>query len=154
MNRRPLQDALTAHQHDIGLMLDEAETILASSDPARAPLIVLLRWQLTKRLREYQSFKHVLLFDPLCGGNDTAVERLASEMRERCTAIGDVYAEHVKRWPDDDLANGWTAYAEGTSVVILAIRRHLAREKQDAEQLLWARVWLAPKQPPELSLPR
>ena len=147
LNRGPLQEALGEHQDAIGLMLDEVEALLQSSDPARAPLIMLLRWQLTKRLRSYQEFKHVLLFDPLCGGDDTAVARLASEMRDRCVGTGDAYASHVKTWPDNSIDADWTSYKEAKTQVVTLLRQHLSREKQDAEQLLWARVWLAPKQP-------
>ena len=127
---------LGEHHRHIHALLDEADAALIGIDPARARVLALIRWQLMRRLRTYQLFKHTELFDPIIRGNDSEMTRSAGAMKARCTAIGEAYNEHVGKWAAAGIESNWSAYQADAASAILSIRNHLARELAEAGKLL------------------
>jgi hypothetical protein len=136
LERQQLLDLLQDHHRQIGSVLAEAETALGRSDPERSKTLALIRWQLVRRLRSYQLFKHTELFDPLCRGGEAGKARMASAMKARCIDTAEAYDRHVKKWSACGIDSAWASYEQDSRAVIALIRQHLAREAAEAENLL------------------
>ncbi|WP_419825373.1 hypothetical protein [Sphingomonas sp.] len=92
---------------------------------------------MVRLLREYQLFKHGEIFDPTIAGGTARQVALARELKARCIAAGERYAEHSKRWSMTDVAGEWPDYKLALHAIIDALRDHM-RDEREAVALLLA----------------
>ena len=107
-----------------------------SPNPARARALALVRWELMRRLRAYQLFKHIELFGPFIRGDDPEKARSADAMKVRCTGIGEAYTAHVGKWSAGGIEDDWSSYQADATTITRSIRDHLVRELTEAGKLL------------------
>lgn len=129
-------ELLGEHYRHIDALLSEGEAAINSTDPARAKTLALVRWQLMRRLRAYQLFKHTELFGPVIRGNDPEKAKSAEAMKARCTGIGEAYNAHVGKWSAGGIESDWCNYEADAAEITRSIRNHLARELAEADKLL------------------
>lgn len=129
---------LDDHHRGIGHDLAEGQRLLIDADTCRLKALCLVRWQLIRRLRAFQLFKHTHLFDPLIAAGPPMRRLQATELKRRCLAMGDLYAVHVRRWTLSAAADDWPAYRRDADAMARRIRRHLADEAGGIRLLLRA----------------
>lgn len=127
---------LGEHQRTIAALLDEADSVFEGSDPLSSDALAHLRWQLVRRLRTYQLFKHIELFDPIMAAGDAERARSAGEMKARCLTAGNAYNDHVRKWTVLGMGVDPLRYRAEGQTIVARLREHLRREAADAKVLL------------------
>lgn len=111
-----------------------AEAILKAADPDIAKLGEG-RWEVARALREYQLYKHGMIFDPaLRDHGERAV--MAGRMKAECTRVGEAFHKYVLKWSVVSIGDHWSEYQPAALASIARIRAQLEKEKASVAELL------------------
>jgi hypothetical protein len=124
------------HVERIEEILHRAEGIVrgAARDPDIAAL-GRLRWELSRTVREYQLFKHMMIFDPLIAAGGWQAS-MARELKDDCLRAGADYRDYLARWSVVSTLDHWSEYKPAALAAAARMRRHMTRERTRMEQLL------------------
>lgn len=135
MNGRDLLDQLSQHQEKITAIVARAEILIIAPGTPDIMAIGKARWEMLRQMREYQLFKHMMIFDPILTANASGAG-LAREMKEECTALGDAFRAYMIEWSTVSVIDNIAAYRTAATASIARVRHHLKRERQRASMLL------------------
>jgi hypothetical protein len=119
-------------------IVEHTEAILRSGSAANAIELGHARWELTRVLTAYQMFMHRELFQPVIDGGRADRARIAIGLKADCIAIGEDFRHYVAKWSAVGITDRWAEYKAAALAIITRLRRHIARERWAAEQLLLA----------------
>ena len=127
---------LIRHQSE-ALVIITSATALVEGEPAavRAPLSKT-RWTLIRKLREYQMFKHVEIFDPAIARGTPAQSAAAQRLRANCVALATDFESYIRFWSAQDTVAQWSCYKPAMLAMAARLRGHLEQERIDVTALL------------------
>ena len=123
-----LQDAILTR-------IGEAETA-SRIGPSSLEMLAKRRWEMVRRLREYQLFKHNEIFDPAIKYGTIYHVNLACRMKTMCEQANDFFLEYVRRWSSAAVAAEWEAYQTELNAMCKALQNHISIERKNIHALL------------------
>lgn len=133
--RRRIKAAMDEHQAGIVALIHRTDVALNLGRLAGQEALAQVRRETVRRMRAYQQFKHVKIFDPMVEFGTPEQQQSAARMRERCLAAGEAFMDHMQRWPMHEVVKGWDAYRRSVNAMTAAMRLHLAREQREVPLL-------------------
>lgn len=129
-------EILAQYQRSIMTILCQGRRTLAASDASQMMALALIRWEMTRTLREYQLFKHGEIFDPIMRVAGSPRGRVAAALKERCLCLGEAFRKHVQRWSLEGPATAWDDYQREAISLAVQIEQHLEMEMREITALL------------------
>jgi hypothetical protein len=132
------QDRFARYLHHVERVEDivrRGDGLLRTTGDPDIAAIGKIRWELSRAVREYQLFKHMMIFDPLMAAGGWRVG-VARELKEDCLRAGADYRDYLARWSVISILDHWSDYKPAALGVVAKMRRHIARERTRMEQLL------------------
>ncbi|MBJ6122145.1 hypothetical protein [Sphingomonas mollis] len=127
---------LHEHQDRILTILDRATNLIHGDPDRNRAGLATSRWEMARRLREYQLFKHRELFDPMIAGGDPDQRRRARLMKADCILLSEDFQTHVARWSGVDVADDWITYRRAMLAITTRLRGAVMRERHEFSQTL------------------
>lgn len=116
-------------QRDVLSVLDRARPLLNSSYDEAWPQLAEFRVELTARMRDFQRYKHEVIFDPIIRGN-VADSEIADALKSDCIALGNQYDSFRQQWAKTDVQANWPQYR--LSAISMMTKIRAAFSDQDA----------------------
>jgi hypothetical protein len=126
------------YEHQAVLLdhIDGACSLLQLDPPVAQPRLAKARWELVRRLRAYQLFKHTEIFDPALASGSPQQIAAARQMKVDCIAAGETFRGYVLEWSGRDVITEWDAYSLAMRRVAGDLRNHIAGERQNVTRFL------------------
>ena len=135
MDKSGLLARLHQHQEAVLAIMRGAEPLLVDPDLRDVAALARARWALMRALTGYALFKHGEIFNPAIARQLLGEATRAERMKQRCEAMGGEFRGHVSKWSGRDVAGDWAEYQPAALRMIVRLRAHVAREREEIASL-------------------
>lgn len=119
-NNRPFAEFLD-QQRDVLSVLDRARPWLNANYEEAWPRLAEFRAELTARMKNFQRYKHEIIFDPIIQGN-VGDRAIAAALKSDCIALGMQYDSFRRQWAKADVQANWPLYRLSAISMMTKIR--------------------------------
>ncbi|WP_010163429.1 hypothetical protein [Sphingomonas sp. PAMC 26617] len=116
-------------QRDVLSVLDRARPLFNATYDEAWPRLAEFRVELTARMRDFQRYKHEVIFDPIIRGN-VGDRAIVVALKSDCIALGIQYDSFRQQWAKADVQANWPQYRLSAISMMTKIRE--AFSDQDA----------------------
>lgn len=117
------------HRDGVTRTLDRARPWLNLGHNEAWDALLQFRQELSKRMQEFQVFKHKALFDPMIQQGGPR-QKIAQQLKAECIKLGTDYTAFQWKWTHADVGVRWPEYRLSALAMMATIRKALA--DQDA----------------------
>lgn len=117
------------HQRAVLSVLDRARPLFNATYDEAWPRLAEFRVDLTAQMRDFQRYKHEVIFDPIIRGN-VGDKAIAVELKSECIALGIQYDSFRQQWAKADVQANWPQYRLSAISMMTKVRE--AFSDQDA----------------------
>jgi len=117
---RPFAEFLD-QQRAVLSVLNQARPLFNAAYDEAWPRLAEFRVELTARMRDFQRYKHDVIFDPIIQGN-VGDRAIAAALKADCIALGIKYDSFRQQWAKADVQTNWPQYRLSAISMMTIIR--------------------------------